>query len=151
MVTYLILSIDRRNTAQQAGEVVDLAVKFRKRGVVGIDLCGDPAKGDVSSFRPAFAKAREAGLKIILHFAEIAASSSEKELETLLSFQPDRLGHVIHVPEGIERDVEQKRLGLELCVSCNVQAGLTSGGVVGHHFGRWMKGDCRIILCVSAR
>ena len=113
MVTYLIFSVDRRNKAEQAIEVVDLALKFRNRGVVGIDLCGDPAKGDVSTFAPAFAKAKKAGLKITLHLAEIAASSSKNELEILLSFRPDRLRHVICVPEEVKRKIEQGRLGLK--------------------------------------
>jgi adenosine deaminase len=44
----LILSVDRRNTATEAIEVVDLAIKHQDDGVAGIDLCGDPSKGDVS-------------------------------------------------------------------------------------------------------
>lgn len=149
MSTCLILSIDRRNTLEQAIEVVDLALTFRDRGIVGIDLCGDPSKGDVSVFPPAFVKAREAGLKITLHFAEIPASSSKEELETLLSFQPDRLGHVICVPEEVKREIQQRRVGVELCVSCNVQAELTEGGMRDHHFGKWRGGGSPVILCVS--
>ena len=42
MKTYLILSIDRRDTFEMARECVELAIKFRERGVVGVDLCGDP-------------------------------------------------------------------------------------------------------------
>lgn len=45
--TRLILSIDRRNSVEEAQEVVELAISFRDRGVVGIDLCGDPTKGYV--------------------------------------------------------------------------------------------------------
>lgn len=70
MSTFLILSIDRRNTPAQAMETVNLALKFQHRGVVGIDLCGNPTKGDVATFRDAIARARSGGLKITLHFAE---------------------------------------------------------------------------------
>lgn len=45
MKTALILSIDRRNTPEQAQECVDLAVRYADRGVVGVDLCGDPMVG----------------------------------------------------------------------------------------------------------
>ena len=149
MTTYLILSIDRRNSPQEAMEVVDLAIKYRPRGVVGVDLCGDPSKGDVSTFREAFHRAKLHGLKITLHFAEIVASSSSVELNTLLSFKPDRLGHVIHVPDQIKDQIEDKNLGLELCVSCNVQARLIEGGVADHHCMSWIQTACPVILCVS--
>ena len=149
MPTYLILSIDRRNTAAQAMETVDLAIKYRSRGVVGVDLCGDPSKGDVSTFREAFAKAKSHGLKIALHFAAIAKEELEMELSTLLSFEPDRLGHVIHVSESIKQEIVCRGIGVELCVSCNVQAQMTEGGVADHHFGFWKDSPCPIALCVS--
>lgn len=41
MKTCLILSMDRRNTFDQAMEAVDLAIKYKDMGVVGVDLCGD--------------------------------------------------------------------------------------------------------------
>ena len=149
MATYLILSIDRRNSREEAMEVVDLAIKYQSRGIVGVDLCGDPSKGDVSTFEEAFCRAQQHGLKSTLHFAEIPASSSSVELKTLLSFKPDRLGHVIHVPDTIRDQILAMKLGLELCVSCNVQAKLIEGGVTDHHFIFWIKTACPVILCVS--
>ncbi|KAF2103555.1 adenosine/AMP deaminase family protein [Rhizodiscina lignyota] len=148
MSIYLILSIDRKNAAEEAAQTVDLAIEFRNQGrpVVGVDLCGNPARGDVSTFRVAFAKAKDAGLKITLHFAEIPASSTEDELRALLSYQPDRLGHVIHVPPKFKEEIVEKKLGLELCLSCNVLAKLTEGGFAEHHFGEWQKTGCPIAL-----
>ena len=151
MPIYLILSIDRRNTQEQAMGVVDLAIKYKSRGVVGIDLCGDPNRGDVATFKEAFEKAKLYGLKITLHFAETPASSSELELETLLSYQPDRLGHVCHPSEDIKREILRRNLGVELCISCNVQARLIEGEVEDHHFGWWKDTECPIVLCVGAQ
>ena len=149
MKTYLILSIDRRNTAEEAMEVVDLAIKYQARGVVGVDLSGDTSKGDVSLYKDAFARAKAYGLRITIHFAEVPESSTNAELETLLSYEPDRLGHVIHVPEGIKREIIRRKLGLELCLSCNVHAKLTNGGFADHHFGYWKEMGCPIALGVS--
>jgi adenosine deaminase len=67
MKTNLILSIDRRNDIATAMSVVDLAVTYRSRGVVGIDLCGDPAVGDISIFTPAFEAAKSNGLKMTMY------------------------------------------------------------------------------------
>ncbi|KAL1598514.1 hypothetical protein SLS59_006801 [Nothophoma quercina] len=110
---YLILSVDRRNIIAQAEEVVDLCIKYQSSGVVGIDLCGDPAKGDVRIFTDPFARAKAAGLKMTLHFAEATVSATDIELETLLSWKPDRLGHVIHVKEEYCKIIEQENIGTD--------------------------------------
>lgn len=169
MHTSLILSIDRRNTLAEALEVVDLAEKFsspspsssspdttnRIPRVVGLDLCGDPTHTAIAGLAPAFtaARARLPHLGLTLHFAEAEASGSDAELLMLLrEWKPDRIGHVIHLGEVVKREVaayrSQRRvggerpglgLGLELCLSCNVHAGMIQGGFESHHFGEWCK------------
>jgi adenosine deaminase len=157
MHTRLILSVDRRNSLEQAMEVVHLALKLRDRGVVGLDLCGDPTAKvvavsrqhhtgittedeGINIFTPAFTEARLHGLPITVHFAEAECSGTDAELRTLLSWQPDRLGHVIHLSDAIMSEVRsRKHLGLELCLSCNVQAGMVTGGFEAHHFGEWWR------------
>ncbi|KKZ68332.1 adenosine deaminase [[Emmonsia] crescens] len=146
MSTYLIISVDRTKTALDALEAIDLAIKYQNRGVVGVDLGGNPMRGDVSIFRPAFSKAKAHGLKLTLHFAETAFSSSPDELNTLLSYEPDRLGHVIHLPEDVRDEIARRKIGLELCLSCNVHGKLIQGGFPDHHFGYWRHRDCPIIL-----
>ncbi|KAI0432230.1 Metallo-dependent hydrolase [Xylaria sp. FL1042] len=143
----LILSIDRRNSIVEANEVVALATHFSSCGVVAVDLCGDPAKGDVSLFTPAFDAARSQGLKITIHFAEAECSASDDELETILRWMPDRLGHVIHVPDHVKKQiVERKGIGLELCLSCNVQLQMVVGNFDAHHFGQWWRVDGPVVV-----
>ncbi|EMR62963.1 putative adenosine deaminase protein [Eutypa lata UCREL1] len=146
--TRLILSVDRRNTAEEAREVVALARRFRDRGVVGVDLCGDPTKGDVALFTPAFESARlEEGLKITVHFAEMSCSAGQKELNTILGWNPDRLGHVIHVSDDFKRQITARRgIGLELCLSCNVHSKMIVGSFEAHHFGEWWRVDGPIVI-----
>ncbi|KAF1933211.1 adenosine/AMP deaminase family protein [Didymella exigua CBS 183.55] len=143
---YLILSVDRRNTIAQAEEVVDLCIKYRPAGVVGIDLCGDPAKGDVRSFTNTFTRAKAAGLKMTLHFAEAKVSATDLELKTLLSWRPDRLGHVIHVKEEYCKIIERENIGVELCLSCNVHARMITGTYSDHHFGMWRHKNVPVAL-----
>lgn len=149
MKANLILSIDRRNDLPTALQVVDLATKYQSQGVVGIDLCGDPVVGDVSTFRPAFEEARKRGLKITIHFAEAPLTSTPEELWTLLSYQPGRIGHVINVPDDVRDEIIKRRLGLELCLSCNVHAKMITGTFGDHHFGWWRESGCPIALSVS--
>ncbi|KAK0125430.1 hypothetical protein ONS95_000555 [Cadophora gregata] len=142
----LILSIDRRNTLATALEVVALALKYRSQGVVAIDLCGDPAVGDVSIFAPAFKMARDANLPITIHFAESPASSTPEELWCLLEYMPQRIGHVINVPDDVKEEIVKRKLGLELCLSCNVHAKMITGTYGDHHFGWWREKGCPIAL-----
>lgn len=149
MKAFLILSIDRRNTISEAEEVIDLAITHRAQGIVGVDLCGDPAKGDIRIFAPAFRRAKAAGLKITLHFAETEGSGREEELSELLAWEPERLGHVIHVPEKFQEVIRERNIGLELCLSCNVSAKMVTGGYGEHHFGMWWGSGACVALSVS--
>ncbi|KAL7772896.1 hypothetical protein CFE70_002859 [Pyrenophora teres f. teres 0-1] len=146
MRAFLILSIDRRNSIAEADEVVDLAVRFKSAGVVGVDLCGDPARGDIRIFQDSFVRAKAEGLNITLHFAESEPSSSDLELQTLLSWNPDRLGHVIHVKEEFRKVIEQHAIGVELCLSCNVHAKMITGTYSDHHFGMWRHTSVPVAL-----
>ncbi|KAL2272750.1 hypothetical protein FJTKL_06021 [Diaporthe vaccinii] len=152
--TRLILSVDRRNTPSEAAEVVTLAQRLQPLGVVGVDLCGDPLRGGVEALQPAFEAARDCpGLGVTLHFGEAEASGSDAELLMMLrEWRPHRIGHVIHLSDVVKREVAAYPggLGLELCLSCNVRAGMVSGGFEGHHFGEWWKVDqCTVVLCTD--
>ncbi|KAM0561484.1 hypothetical protein ACHAPJ_003367 [Fusarium lateritium] len=138
--TRLILSVDRRHTPEQAASTLSLALKYRNKGVVGLDLCGDPTArpgGEINVFAPVFQDAKKQGLEVTVHFAEAEASGSKEELETLLSWEPGRLGHVIWEDEETKKEIARRGLCLELCLSCNVRAGMVRGGFEGHHFGHW--------------
>ncbi|PYH48397.1 putative adenosine deaminase [Aspergillus saccharolyticus JOP 1030-1] len=153
MTTNLILAIDRGGmTAQEAMEVVELAINNRRKCVVvGVDICGNPTKGDISIYGPAIQKAKDAGLGVTLHFAEAQQQPQADELMTLLDFEPDRLGHVIHVPGQVKEKIKKRRLALELCLSCNVHAGMVNGGFAEHHFGEWWgeKDGAVVVLCTD--
>lgn len=148
--TRLILSVDRRNTLSEAYEVLDLARQFRGKGVVGLDLCGDPARGGIEALGEVFEKAKTEmpGLGLTLHFAEAEASGTDEELLMLLGWKPDRIGHVIHLSERVREEVKRRGgMGLELCLSCNVHAGMITGTFGDHHFGEWWHVDeCVVVL-----
>ncbi|TQS32630.1 hypothetical protein Golomagni_07049, partial [Golovinomyces magnicellulatus] len=146
MHTKLILCIDRRHDLQTAENILSLATGDV---VVALDLCGDPiAKpdGEIDVFTPVFHKAKERGLGITVHFAEAQASGSRRELDVLLGWQPQRLGHVIWEDDEAKKVIEERKLCLELCLSCNVQADMVKGGFKGHHFGYWKDKAVNIAL-----
>ena len=154
---HLILSIDRTMSAPEADEIVSIAAKHAQTSspsttqlepprVIAMDLCGNPTKGDISIFTPSFLRAKTLGLNTTVHFAEVPASSTEAELTTLLSWSPDRLGHAINIPSHLKAIIKERKLGLELCLSCNVLAEMTQGGFKEHHFGEWWATECPVAL-----
>lgn len=160
MVVQLILSVDRaKHDLAAADGIVDLALQLRREGkpVVGLDVCGDPnSPRPVAALRPAFERAKRDGLECVLHFAEVPASSSVTELHELLDWKPRRLGHAIHVPPAIAERIVAEGVGVEMCLSCNVLAGMLPGagaevkegcpGIADHHFGEWWATDVPISL-----
>jgi adenosine deaminase len=69
----LIVSIDRRMSDRDLEECINLAIKLKNNGsrVVGIDVCGDPGKGDMQIFTKHIARSKEAGLGLTVHIAEV--------------------------------------------------------------------------------
>ncbi|KAF2763604.1 Metallo-dependent hydrolase [Teratosphaeria nubilosa] len=154
MEARIILSVDRKMSAAEAEQVVDLALQHKHdpsqpnvpKCVVGVDLCGNPSRGDVSTFTHTFHRARTHGLGMTVHFTEIPTQTTPDELGTILSWAPQRLGHVIIVPAQAKEVIRERRLALELCLSCNVLAKLTIGGFGEHHFKLWNQTECPVAL-----
>ena len=150
MKANLILSIDRRNNHETALQVLHLTQKYHHKGVVGVDLCGDPAHSNISEPLSILSQAKALGIKTTIHFAEAPQTSSAKELFELLDLGPERLGHVINVPDEVKKEIVRRKLGLELCLSCNVHAKMITGTYGDHHFGYWRGSGCPISLSVRS-
>lgn len=56
-----------------------------------MDLSGDPLKYTFKDFAPVFTEARNAGLGIAIHGAEV--TEKYEDIKDILDFGPDRLGH----------------------------------------------------------
>lgn len=69
----LLLSIDRREDAAAAMATVQLAAELQPQGVDGIDLSGNPTIGSWATWEPALKHARELGLRLTVHAAEVCA------------------------------------------------------------------------------
>ncbi len=58
-------------------------------------MSGDPRVGKFSDFSGLLMRAKEGGLKLSLHCAEIPEQNNETP--EMLDFKPDRLGHCIYM------------------------------------------------------
>ena len=69
-----IASINRSSPIDQANEIVNLALQYKKENesfFVGVELSGDPRSGKFSDFTDLFRRAKESGLRVSLHCAEL--------------------------------------------------------------------------------
>lgn len=116
----LILCMMRHEPIEKNMEVISLANKFKKKGVVAIDLAGDESKYPTSSFRPLFALASELGIPFTIHAGESAGAESIKEA---IEMGTKRIGHGIHAIEDREvlNLIKSNQILLEMCPTSNIQ------------------------------
>jgi adenosine deaminase len=108
--------------------IVRKAVKYRSRGVVGIDLAGPESHtlelGDeVEGYRDLFARARSAGLGTTVHTGETPHTSSAGVLAVLEKLAPSRIGHGVAAASSEEavRKLAEAGCVLEICPSSNLR------------------------------
>ena len=110
------------------------AIRYRARGVVGVDLAG--SEGDALEFGPQvdayaelFDRARAAGLGVTIHTGETPLTDARGMLAVLERWRPSRIGHGIAAArseEAMRKLVETKTV-LEICPSSNLRTRVVSG------------------------
>ncbi|CAK5266889.1 unnamed protein product [Mycena citricolor] len=145
----LIVSLDRRMSAEVLGECIDVACALRKAGrrVVGVDLCGDPQAGDMDILGEYFARAKAAGLGITLHIAETEANS-DAETMRLLSYLPNRLGHATFLNAEAREFVRKNDMCIEICLSSNLLC-KTVSTLEAHHIRYYLQHKHPIAICTD--
>src|SRR5205814_2941816 len=95
----LILMMDRTFTGRQNEVIVEKAIGWASRGIVGVDIAGPRPRGERYDYRqvqPMVETAREAGLGVTIHVGEEGAEMGRDEVAEVLDvLQPDRIGHGI--------------------------------------------------------
>ena len=103
----IILILDREFTLRQNEIIVEKAIAWASRGIVGIDIAGrESANFKVAEYKRMFRAARKAGLGITVHTGESGPVS--EMLEVVKQLEPDRIGHGVKGQGRIPR-----RLGTE--------------------------------------
>ncbi|HEY6963083.1 MAG TPA: amidohydrolase family protein [Gaiellaceae bacterium] len=122
----LILMMDRTFTAEQNMVIVEKALRYRSRGVVGIDIAGPRPGGaryDYTQIREHVQLARDGGLGVTIHVGEEGGRYGVEEVgEVVTELRPDRLGHGILAsrdPALMER-IREANITLEICPTSNL-------------------------------
>jgi len=126
----LILMMDRRFTLEQNEIIVQKAIKYKDRGVIGIDLGGPVERNEnTRTFQPSHIKnivkkAKKAGLGITIHTGE--ATNTDEMWEVIEELQPNRIGHGIACinDKALMKKLCQDQIVLETCPTSNMNTNL---------------------------
>ena len=118
----LILMMDRTFTHELNAIIVEKALRYQSRGIVGIDIAGPP--NPVFSFREhagLVEQARAAGLGVTIHTGE--EGRIEDMWEVMEYLRPTRIGHGIlcAYDEKLMDRVVQAGVTLEICPTSNLR------------------------------
>lgn len=108
---------------EAAEKVVDKAIQFRSRNVVGIGIGGDERRGPAEWFREAYARAKKHDLRLTAHAGE--TSGPESIAASLDVLGAERIGHGLSAVQSPElmRRLAQQQIPMEICLSSNVRTG----------------------------
>jgi adenosine deaminase len=122
----LILMMDRTFDARRNEIIVEKAISWASRGIVGVDIAGprpDGARYDYAAVAPMVEAAREAGLGVTIHVGEEGGEHGRAEIgEVIERLRPERIGHGILAAGDPELMTALRESGtvLEICPTSNL-------------------------------
>ncbi|WP_337865187.1 adenosine deaminase [Ignavibacterium sp.] len=143
-------------------EIAELAVNFRRDGVVGFDLAGEEGGYPPKKHVEAFQFIQRANFNITIHAGE--AFGKESIWQAIQWCGAHRIGHATRLIEDIAIDndgkvaafgdlaqyVLDKRIPLEICLLSNVHTGAVDR-IENHPFGIFYKEKFRVTLNTDDR
>jgi adenosine deaminase len=122
----LILMMDRTFDERQNAIIVEKAIRYAPRGIVGVDIAGPRPGGARYAYRdlsPLVEEARSAGLGVTIHVGEEGEEHGDAEIgEVVEHLRPDRIGHGILAARNLDlmAALRQQEIVLEICPTSNL-------------------------------
>ena len=117
----LIFILAREFSYEQNEIIVEKAIKYRRRGVVGIDVAGpaDP-KFHFKDYKKLMQRARREGLKVTVHTGE--TKDANDMWEAIEFIKPQRIGHGILAAydKKLMKELVKQDIVLEICPLSNL-------------------------------
>ena len=120
----LLCAVVRHDSIDLARQVIEVAIAYRDRGIVGVDLTGDEVHYPAAPFAPLFRRVADYGLGITIHAGEAGGAENVREAVEVLHAQ--RIGHGIRSIEDakVVQLLRQQGVALEICPTSNLQTGV---------------------------
>jgi adenosine deaminase len=120
----LIVQIGREEDLETAAELARVALAYRDRGIVGLDLAGDEARYPAHPFIDIFREARREGLHVTVHAGE--AGDPRNVEEAIRWLEAERIGHGVRSIEdsNVLKLLRERNVALEVCPTSNLQTGV---------------------------
>ena len=115
--------ITRSAPLDEAQTLVEVAARYRDRGIVAVGLGGEEAYYGNPPFAPAFQAARAAGLGSVPHAGEVVGAESVRSALDYLD--PDRIRHGFRAADdpALVAELADRRIVLDLTPISNVRTG----------------------------
>ena len=124
----LIFCLDRAFPFELNEIIVEKAIGWRDRGVVGVDIAGpESSTFRVADYRRLFRRARQFGLGLTVHTGESGPVEEVARVVELL--EPDRIGHGVKAaydPRAMTM-IRERGIVLEICPTSNLNTRVVSG------------------------
>lgn len=130
---------------EEGHKVLDQALEFQSRNVVGIGIGGDERQAGPELFEGVYKRAAWHGLRLSVHAGETIGPESIRGALDLLN--AERIGHALHAgedPELMQRLIRD-RVPLEICISSNIRTGCC-GGYDAHPVRKYFDQGAMITL-----
>jgi adenosine deaminase len=113
--------LDRRLPLEKNAIIVRKAIKYRERGVVGLDIAGPMGDGfKYEDYADLYAEARDAGLKTTVHTGEDGTAEEMDHVVTVLPLDRVTHGFRCYDNPALMEKVKKKNLTLSLCPTSNL-------------------------------
>jgi adenosine deaminase len=124
----LIFCLDRAFPYGLNEIIVEKAIAWRDRGIVGVDIAGpESSTFRVADYKRLFRRARQFGLGLTIHTGESGSVDEVARVVELL--EPDRIGHGVKAaydPRALAM-IRDRGIVLEICPTSNLNTRVVSG------------------------
>ncbi|NCB00780.1 MAG: adenosine deaminase [Spirochaetia bacterium] len=157
----LILCALRNQSPKISLDIAKLAVAYRSRGVVALDLAGDEFGNPPKIHLEAFQYIRNQNFNITIHAGE--GFGLESIWQALQVCGAHRIGHGTRLIDDMQikgphidkmgslaHFIQDKRIPIEMCLSSNVGTGAATD-FASHPFYTFYKNSFRVFLCTDNR
>lgn len=117
----IIYCIAREFNVEQNAIIIEKAIKYHRRGIVGVDVAGPANKGfHLKDYAKLFQRAHRHGLKVTVHSGEVHAANDM--WEALEYLKPERIGHGILAAydKPLMKELAKRKVVLEVCPMSNL-------------------------------